>query len=323
MLNIKSHAGMSSRFTLTVRKAWSPDLIVGIYEAPNLITNSGLDYFHGMAYGAPGGAPVYPGYIFVGASNSTPVYTDTQMGSLVASAKTPNNQPFGSNPSAPLYQTVGSATARFSAGIAAGNLSEVGFGWQWGNDPATWHRVFSRALILDSIGNPTTITILPDEILDVTYHRTFYPDLSDHTGTITINGISYNYTQRAINVTQNAFGNSTMLNSNLRLQSQIQSYTGGLAAITAAAPTGSSGTATDNITYDAYVPGSYIRSGFTTASDSQLNASGGIKTLVFSWGGSLSDNAFRFSSQVTFDPVIPKTNLSTMKIFHSLGVSRR
>lgn len=50
----------------------------------------------------------------------------------------------------------------FEEGAAAGNLSEIGIGWD-GAD------LFSRELIRDEAGNPTTITVLSDEELVVTY----------------------------------------------------------------------------------------------------------------------------------------------------------
>lgn len=81
------------------------------------------------------------------------------------------------------------STFRFAAGAAAGNLSEVGVGYNTTD-------VFSRALIADGNGSPTTITVLSDEFLDVTYEFRIYWPVADVTGTVSISGSSYSTTLR-------------------------------------------------------------------------------------------------------------------------------
>lgn len=49
--------------------------------------------------------------------------------------------------------------------------SELGVGWRGSNDE---HHLFSRTLIKDSLGNPSTVSILGDEYLDVTYEVRMY-----------------------------------------------------------------------------------------------------------------------------------------------------
>lgn len=60
---------------------------------------------------------------------------------------------------------------RYNEGAAKGNLAEVGTGWVHGS-------CFNRTLIKDDLGNPTTITILEDEFLDVVVEFRVYPQKS-------------------------------------------------------------------------------------------------------------------------------------------------
>lgn len=90
-------------------------------------------------------------------------------------------------------------TFRFAAGSAAGNLAEVGVGW--GSTS-----LFSRALIRDGGGTPTTITILSDEVLDLVYELRVYWPTVDTTTVINIGGTDYTVTVRASDVDQWATG---------------------------------------------------------------------------------------------------------------------
>lgn len=78
---------------------------------------------------------------------------------------------------------------RFLNGAAAGNLSEVGVGWNTTS-------LFSRALILDQSNNPTSITVLPDETLDLVYEIRLYPKTTDTVGSITLAGTTHTTTTR-------------------------------------------------------------------------------------------------------------------------------
>ncbi|WP_251258216.1 hypothetical protein, partial [Enterobacter hormaechei] len=123
----------------------------------------------------------------VGSGNTAPAVTDTVLVSQVASSSTQQAINNGVDRSGAFYAWV-RRTTRFTTGTAAGTLAEVGV------SPTTSGPLFSRALILDSGGNPTTITVLPDETLDVTYELRLYPTLTDATGTVDIAGVTYNWT---------------------------------------------------------------------------------------------------------------------------------
>jgi hypothetical protein len=83
-----------------------------------------------------------------------------------------------------------SRTWRFGEGDAAGNLGEVGIG------TGTTASVNTRARIRDSLGDPTTITILSDEFLDVTYEMRHYMPTADIEDEIVLGGDTYEYTIR-------------------------------------------------------------------------------------------------------------------------------
>lgn len=88
-------------------------------------------------------------------------------------------------------------TWRYPEGTAAANLQEIGAGWS----ELDGSNLASRALIVDpQTGTPTSVTPLPDELLDATYEMRYYPPLVDTTGTVTLDGVDYNWVCRAANV---------------------------------------------------------------------------------------------------------------------------
>lgn len=84
-------------------------------------------------------------------------------------------------------------TYRFAQGVAAGNLNEVGVGWGA-------NLCFSRALTVDALNAPTTITVASDEVLDLTYELRVYWPTGDFTGNLTLDGNNYAFTARAASV---------------------------------------------------------------------------------------------------------------------------
>ncbi len=157
----------------------------------NLITAGGLNRM--------GGNTDYLAWCQAGAGTTPPAPTDTALGSRIAATNTRAATAAGSQSSAPFY-TWRRNTYRFAQGAAAGNISEVAVGWGSTGD------IFSRALIRDANGDPTTITVLANETLDVTYELRHYPSTADFTGEVTLTGNiggTYNWTLRPANVTSN------------------------------------------------------------------------------------------------------------------------
>lgn len=107
----------------------------------------------------------------IGTGNSEATPQQTQLNSFLASTVSVNGSDVGFvvTEVLPYYFGV-RRTWRFAQGTAAGNISEVGMGW---GDNQLWN----RALVRDSAGNPTTLTVLSDEILDIVAEIRCYPSV--------------------------------------------------------------------------------------------------------------------------------------------------
>jgi hypothetical protein len=135
----------------------------------------------------------------VGTDNTTPQATDTGLLGYVAGTNTKAEIIAGAESSAPYFHWK-RIRYRFDVGDTAANLSEVGVGWATTGGA----NLLTRALIVDALGNPTTVTPKADEILDVWYELRVYPPTGDVTGTLTLDGISYDYLIRASEVTSSS-----------------------------------------------------------------------------------------------------------------------
>jgi hypothetical protein len=194
----------------------------------------------------------------------------------------------------------------FAVGVAAGNLSEVGVGWSAG--------LFARALIVDALGEPTTVTVLSDEVLLVLYEIQLYPPTEDLEFSAPLNGVSRVWTRRAASV----ISGSTTLGwgvSGLQiLVANIVAYNGSLGLITQD-PNGLTASATTTATA-AYSNNSYKvgMSGFWQSTAGNL--SGGLSSFVLRTNGL---GAYQFN----IDPPISKTALSTLTLSFETAWSRR
>ncbi len=128
----------------------------------------------------------------VGTGSTAPANGQTALSSLLASTTSVTAQTAGTNSPTNTYAWA-RRTYRFDLGAAAGNLAEVGVGWSGG--------LFSRALIKDELGNPTTITVLSDEYLDVIYEIRAYPVMTDSPFVVNINGTNHTFTVRPARLT--------------------------------------------------------------------------------------------------------------------------
>lgn len=170
----------------------------------NLILNQGLDFFGG------GKAYYFNDYCVVGSGNSTPVVTQTKLDVAVAIA---GGSGAGSDSSYAdkgdnLYRMWEQKKYRFE-GLSNVNISEVGLssskinGDQYPTVTDYW--LNTRALIKDSSGTPTTITVKTGEVLDIYYKihkvvdtrdKEFVVDMLDGDG----GSVPYNMTVRLAKV---------------------------------------------------------------------------------------------------------------------------
>lgn len=273
----------------------------------NLITNAGLDRM--------GGFSDYLQWCQVGSSSTAPVAGNTTLGARIAGTSTISSTVNGAEGSAP-YFTWRRNVMRFAQGVATGVLAEVGIGW------TSTGNLFSHALIRDSLGNPTTITVLSDESLDVTYELRCYPSVTDVTGTIVATGNiggTYDYILRAANVT-NSGPTGWAIDSAGRGAGQI----GALTSSRAVSP-GDIGPVTGSITGAAqgaipisvspYSAGSYKRDFTLNIGPSRGNFATGIRSATFKVGIG--------AYQLQVNPTIMKTDVDEVVFSLSHSWSRR
>lgn len=289
------NTSISGRFRLDVIKCGVITKSTGWFN--NLITNSGMDR---VATAAD-----YLNYCNVGSGSRAPEYNDTSLASrisyIAASSTLASSSISGG------YLILGKSYS-FLNGLAAGNVSEIGIGWN------TTGSLFSRALVKDGLGNPTTITVLSDEDLVITYELKIRQPTIDFIGDIS--GINFTIRSAKINDSSSSgWGDNTAVgrlrfavatNSNL---SNV-AFSGGISSASGY-PSGQIGTSSTG-TGDTYVPGSYKTNTNITFSTTSFN--GIMRSMLFYPGPC----AF----QVEFDPLIQKTNLQTLRIGISFSWSR-
>jgi len=190
----------------------------------NLITDVGLE---GL-----GEAKALFRYCMVGTGNTTPVVGNTTLQAQVASL---DYNASGGTSSSGLVTTDPRygwerRTYPFAQGAVTGNIAEVGVGW-------TTTNVFSRSLVSPAI------TLLSIDQLTVTYEiRMYVPEetTDDVTGSVIINGTTYNYTVRPLYANTN---NRMQINYGwvpnlLSLQATTRSWCGPMIGLSAGSNAG-------------------------------------------------------------------------------------
>lgn len=263
---------------------------------PNIITDVGLNQI--------GTLSTYMSVCRVGTGSATPTALDTGLGAQVASTSSIQSSINAAQGSEPYYGSL-TRTWRFAAGVATGNLTEIGVGFDAGGN------IFSRALILDGSGNPTTITVLADEFLDATYQLRLKPPLVDVNSSINISGTDYDTITRAARVTNSTSWGSPSTGGGSNTFN-FEMYTGNIAAITTL-PTGQHYfTVAGSL---AYGDGNLYRDFQVTVSLDNGNHVSGTRTI----GYKLGQGGAMGHMQTQFDPVIMKndTQVLTMTMRHT------
>lgn len=283
---IKLTTRFKGEFNVRVRSA-DGELLRETGFFPNLILDNGLDR---IASGSSVGQ-----YCRIGTGNTAPANSDVALVSQSASTSS-GVQTSNANAGSPDYETENTTTYTFTLGAVVGNMAEVGIGWT----AATSGTLFSRALIVDGLGAPTTITVLVTEVLEVVYRLTYFPILTDETGTISISSVSYDYTARVAECDQARFIGP--LYAWLGSIISVTPYNGAIGAVTAS-PSGTASTLSAG-SFATYTNGTYYRDFTISGSLSEGNLAGGIMSIRIALGGVSTV----FMSQIEFDPPIPKDN---------------
>jgi len=277
---------------------------------PNLITDAGLDLFGTLS----GASSTVFAFCRVGSGNTAPAFSNTALVSQVAFSSTEQAITSGVNRTGTFYGWR-RRTLRFAAGVATGTLAEVGVSaTQTGS-------LFSRALILDGGGAPTTITVLSDEVLDVTYELRCYPTLSDATGTVNISGTNYNWIARPLNNATYDFAWSGTVGTGIgpRLSAGGQNSASALADLPAQNAIVSGLSPVGSITALTYTAGQYARSFRFDIGLNDGNIAGGIGAF---WAGNDTNGTGYCGLWVWgLTPKLPKTNqtVATFTIRFSWG----
>jgi hypothetical protein len=263
----------------------------------NLILNQGLDRL--------GSTGQVISYGQVGSGTNAPAITDTQLQTYVASSEAQFVASSATNSGSPDYYAELTWAFRFPQGSVVAIISEVGVGW----DNSAGANLFSRALILDGLGNPTTLSVTAEDELFVYYRLRIYPPLTDVTGSLTIGSASYPYTIRLANA--NNFGVSIFTLSSAETFSgygYAYTYQAG-ATLGSITDSGLSGSYTNNPSpSSASAPpsssGVYRRDISYTWGINDGNGPGGFQGILFGVGQSYAPFVF----QMYFNDLIPKNN---------------
>ena len=222
---------------------------------------------------------------------------DTDLGNRVGSFATATSPTYGHSSGNPVWYTYARYNYVFAAGSVVGDLAEIGF---FNNSDS----MFSHARLKDGAGEPTVVTVLPDETIYVLYEVRKYPQETDQTGTfvLAVNGVdtTFNFTARPALINY-PYPSIPSINyywygaHSLGSDTNIVAYeTNTLGSVTGT-PTG---TAVAGVgTLDTYVVGSFKSTLNCVFDPSVANFATGIGSMMLS-------NGF----QISFNPVLPKTS---------------
>lgn len=294
-MNFKIKAEVLGKFRIEVLKSdGTVKYDSGYFK--NLITDSGMDRL---------ASDSAVQYVQVGSGNAAPAFTDTSLQSFISST---NNEVSATSGSLVdqgyCFRTY---VWQFAVGAATGNIAEIGVGW------AASGSLFSRTLVKDAAGFPTTITVLPDESLRVTWVFCLYWPTADTLSTLVNSGNkggTYDCISRAANISGwrglDRFGTIT-----------VTAYTNSSLSPITGVPTGTSITGSPTITIEPYVLGSYSKTYRAAFSSSQGVATNGISAIRVTVGGSFG------IYQVSYSPAILKTADDYLVLSFTLTWARR
>ena len=206
---MNTNIGMTGEFRCVVKKSDGSTKIDTGYQK-NLILNQGLDFFGG------GNDTNMMEYCVIGSGNSKPVYTQNQLDAAITGVSGDyfsSKYDYDASIDGNLYKTnkVRKYTFYYLNDV---NISEVGLASQFSS--SIDYYLCTRALIKDSQGVPTTITVLSGEVLEIYYKLWQVFDTTDKVGTINLlddvgGSVAYNYSSKVVTNTDesvNYFGNS-------------------------------------------------------------------------------------------------------------------
>lgn len=317
MNNIEIKAGsVSGRFKIEKITASGERVAVADWFS-NLIVDGGLDWL------GTGNAHDATQYCRAGTGATAPANGQTGLVSQLGSASAIGTIVESTSGGVPVWYQSVTRVYTFAIGAVVGNVAELGT-----FSAATGGTMFSRALVKDTGGNPTTITILSDEQLVVTYEFRKYPPSADLTGTISIavDGVptNFDYVLRAANVDE------TVANyAYWRTRSSLGSVSSdGFAAMAfetstlgpaTGVPSGDERPSTSAV-LSSYVGGTFYRDLTVRFGINRGNFASGVGSIIFANVGGLETKDHGY--QISFEPKLPKTNAKTLSLPFRLSWGR-
>lgn len=318
-----SNGGFSGRFKMEVRDAYTNKL-TKVREFDNIVVNNGLHIKSKVGLGNEAN-------VIVGTGTKVPAATDTDLDNRVAISSTSLGMEQTSNKGAPDYITSGTSSCRFNAGTFDGTtLTEVGIKYAYENG------IFCRALILDEEGKPSSITVLKNEYLDVTYTIEFHPDLSEYDFTFKMNNVTYECHSKPALVAHAAFGQFLPMICSAPDIKMLTAYTTQELGDIDKTPGGewmygaqstvkyvehSDPFTRQNSCFWPLDPGSYYSDGLTNG-----NLEGGVGSFILGTGSVQAYHNHIFGAgvyrQVSVNPKIPKDDKTEMTFMFSYSVDR-
>ena len=287
---------LAGEYQVQVLKAdRTPRLIT--HWMPNIVTNFGLDsLLSGQNFTAR---------CSVGTGTATPLATDNQLHELVASTDNRKNA-FSSRRTEEPWGGVRQVSYEFGLGAVVGNMNEVGVGTSTTN-------LFSRALFVDVNGATTTVTVLEDEILYVTYRVYNYAPVEDQAFTFDMPSGSHSAIVRACRV------GSSNVNSGWGLRDEFAGLNNVIATDGALSdvftdPTGVASGSNSNST-KAYSTGDYYRDMECYWTLDRANFATGISAMRLETRGL---GCYQFA----IDPPIMKTDADLLSMSFRVSVER-
>ena len=186
--------GFKGRFQVTVKKE-DGSIKTELPWQDNLITNEGIKLLNGINQvtnlnGVSNTRHIHT-QCFVGSSSTDPAITDTKLGNYIAvNNRSENFKTFIEEPtkSRPNHVREYWQQKYIFTGLNNVNIVEVGLGYET-NSGTKEYALFTHALVKDSQGSPSTITVLQGEILEINYEFSTYWDIRPKKGEFTLTKI--------------------------------------------------------------------------------------------------------------------------------------
>lgn len=291
-MNIAINTGLSGRFRLVKSR---DGVVSQELEFDNLILDSGLERL---------GVGAIIDRCKVGSGNAAPTVADTTLASELATSTDRRSVTPYLTASTTSRWTEVTTCYRFAAGVGTGTIAEIGMGWASG--------LWSRTLVKDGSGVPTTITKLADETLDVYYTLRIQLPAADITGSIVLEGVTYDYILRPARINTHPQGQTAVFGYAFGAydanDGSSWSTSGLPIAAVDSAPEGTA--AGSGRVSAAYTPGSKTRRITYSAGLDAANVVGGFKSIVLPIYGAYNNaqQAWQMGFYIAGAPAaVPKT----------------